>query len=73
MTGSAMIPNGQERTAFDGVETSSRSRCELQVFVGGKRITGIKLELDPAANETDPPALEYFFPAERCSRPLLRR
>jgi secreted Zn-dependent insulinase-like peptidase len=33
----------------------------------------VLIELDPSANETNPPSLEYAFPEERCSRPLLRR
>jgi insulysin len=33
----------------------------------------VLIELDPSANETNPPVLDYIFPEEKCSRPLLRR
>jgi secreted Zn-dependent insulinase-like peptidase len=47
--------------------------ASLQKALSGLFAHRVLIELDPGANETSPPDLEYTFPEERCSRPLLRR
>jgi secreted Zn-dependent insulinase-like peptidase len=58
----------EERAALPSVTQSSLSKSLASLLEHR-----VLIELDPSANETNPPALEYSFSEERCSRPLLRR
>jgi secreted Zn-dependent insulinase-like peptidase len=72
----AEVHSGQgcwNRRAEELAALPSVTPQSLSQSLAGLLAHRVIIELDPAANETDPPALEYFFPAERCSRPLLRR